>query len=147
MLDILSPIIKTQVRDFPVTTAANVDPSDASCFEQGMWFMFDTANAGHIIQATTASTCTYAFPIWSKKGEPTTQNLKQLACIFMQQFDADTDQFNSGASFTIGCPLTVASGLLTTTTTNDYVHAICVLPPASNNNKLRFTKVTPFVAK
>jgi hypothetical protein len=127
------------LRDFQVDSDY-VDPTSANIFAQGQWWQLDPVNANHIVPVV-AGNPTFAFPVWSKPGEGSTQVLDgQLTVLFLGQFDADTDQYDVLGVYTYGTALTVANGVLTPAVATDYVHAICSRPPDVNQNLLGFVR-------
>jgi hypothetical protein len=141
-LDILTPVYKTHFRDFRVSNANRVNPDHALTFEQGDWWTLDPANTNQIIPVGTTN-ATIAFPIWSKRGEGSTQVLTQLTTMFLGSFLADTDRYNATPAYATGDLLTCYNGVLEPqgTNINGTIHGIVVLAPASNSNMLRFVRM------
>ena len=139
MLDIRTPVIKVVIRDFQVADTY-LNPTVAGYFVAGQWWQLDPVNDGHVIPIAN-ETPALAFPVWSKRGEPSTQALGRVSVIYAGEFEADTDQFNTNVNYTVGQRLTVANGVLTPLVVGNYCHGITVRTPANNNNKLRFFRL------
>lgn len=132
------------LRNFPVTDPDRVDPSNANVFQQGQWWTMDTTagNERQIIPGCSGATVYLLFPIWSERGEPSTQALDNLTVIYSGNYVADSDQFVSGQAYAVGEPLVItAAGLLSRRiggVATYQIQAYVELPPANNGNLLRF---------
>jgi hypothetical protein len=137
MLSPFTDIKKLVYGDYPVSIAHEVDPNEAECFEQGMWFCLDTANSGKVKLGTGPG----AAPCWSRKGEPSTQVLGQVTLIIGGFLEAETDQYADSGITTGGALYVDADGKLNNASTGTQV-AWCVETPGDNaNGNLKFRRI------
>jgi hypothetical protein len=140
MLSPFTDIKKMVFGDYPVSNTEEVDPTDADCFEQGMWFCLDTAASGKVKLGTGAA----AAPCWSRKGEPSTQALGKVTLIIGGMLEAETDQYSASPSpaFAIGDSLYVdADGKLTNVSTGTQVAVLLETPAENANGNLKFRRI------
>lgn len=136
MLEIKTPRSHLILKEFSINSTY-VNPNNTGAFEQGEWWQLDTNNSESIVPITTGNPF-LAYPIWTKKGAYAAQSLNQVTVVYGGPLESDTDQFDSTATFTIGQQLMIENGVLTPVAGGNYVHAVVIIPPDSNSNKLRF---------
>jgi len=141
MLEIKTSKNQLVTREYKVPSSY-VNPNHANALEAGLWLQPDaTQTSTEYLTTIGTADVNLAFPIWSKKGEYSTQALTQVTAIVGGTLIALTDQYNSTENYTIQQQLTVENGVLTPRA-GGYaaytVHAIVLLPPDANNGKLLF---------
>jgi hypothetical protein len=138
MLSLLSEFRDIQLLDFPLSVSADTTPTSATAFTQGDWYYL-TGTGVSIVRVPNGTYPTFAFPIWSKQGEYSTQGLVQVSVIFGGGFLADTDRYDTTQAYTLNMALTVTNGLLTPVgQTGGTIHGYVIRTPGNNSGNLRF---------
>jgi hypothetical protein len=149
-LTILSSINELYRRDVAVDSVDLVTPTHADCLVSGMWVNFHSyGQVEDDTNGTTASpdfTNGLLFQVFTEKGDYSAQALTKVTVLSSFDYVAETDQFNTGATFATGKLLTVnTSGLLDLATTGDMVVAIAYGP--ASGGLLTYHRCSPFQAK
>ena len=140
MLTMLGRNEQLIIRDFGLAVALNADPTNATAFQQGDWYTL-AGTGTTIVRVANGNYPLLAFPVWSKRGEYTTQGLTQVSVILGGSFMASTDRYDTTANYTLGHELTVTNGLLTMCGQGQPIHGFVLRTPANNNGNLEFLRV------
>lgn len=150
MLAILSNVSSVRRQDFSAADSDLLNPLSTVplALEQGEWVTFDAD--GKVIRVTASVRPSYQ--AWSPKGDMGAQALGKLSVIFIGDYEAETDMYDSAVTYTIGEPLTAKTvtidaedraGLTNDVTgATDYIVGYVTKVPG-DSGKLRYQKINP----
>lgn len=166
-LDLITPVSDVHRRDLICADTNMVDPDHADHVKAGEWVGLDAnghAQEGGDDIAAGAGDSPVAgegpfYQVFSQKGDSAAQALGKICVIMSHDYEAETDMYRDGVTFSAGMALTISqtdmggSGtgddtrcVLDEAATNNIVVAICTMAPsATASGKLRFQRVAPHV--
>lgn len=162
--ELVSDILKDQVRDFALADKTIADPLNANAFVDGEWFIIDAsykaARAVAINAADNLATQT-SYPIFAERGrsDVLASSQRKVPLIFMGEWEADTRLFDATKAIgggaiinAVGMPLKVASITIGGKIVSGLVGAVAgdgepivgrvTRLPTNNGGKLRFVKAS-----
>ena len=107
MIDVLSYVSSQHRRDFAVADRDLLQPNSTSplALEQGEWVAADSDGNMDRITSSVLS----AVQVWTQRGDFTAQAIDKVSCLFIGEYEADTDMFDSARTYAVGDTLTAKS--------------------------------------
>jgi hypothetical protein len=166
-LDLLTPVSDTFRRDLIASDTAMIDPDDASCLNAGEWVGLDSSSQAQealddIAAGSGGSPIAGEGPfyqVFTQKGDYGAQALSKICVLMSMDYEAETDMYRTGVTFTVGMELTITNSdtggggtgddtrnILDEAASSDMVLAICTgVPSSTASGKLRFQRVSPYI--
>lgn len=121
--------------------------ADADEFEAGEWGEASTSAGSPVLNKVAAAVkiAGPAFAVFQATEDRTDRAATGEATVVYGVYIADTDQFESTETYSVGDPLTVEGGILVPAIAGDIVVAHVIIPPADNPdnaNHLRYSATT-----
>lgn len=133
MFDVLTPLDRLHRINFPI--------ADADEFEAGEWGEVSPANGGTMAKVVGNATA-MCYAVFQGTENRWDRLATQKATVVYGVYIADTDQYDSTATYDIDTPLTVTDGRLVPAAPGENVYAWVIIPPSANTeapDHLRFT--------
>jgi len=152
MLDTHSPMNDNFRRDREVADVSLLDPTSPNAFEAGEFLVIDTSRKLARIGVTSVPS---VLQIFTPRGDYSAQAIGKLAVIELSEYEASTDMYaDGGGGFVMGQGLTakqitvdaVTRSGLTQAATGEFVVAHVTDLPANNAGKIKFKRISPYVA-
>lgn len=150
MLAILSNVSSVRRQDFSVADSDLLNPLSTSplALEQGEWVTLDSDG---LVARVTASVRS-SYQLWSPRGDMGAQALGKASIVFIGDYEAETDMYDSAETYAVGEPLTAKTVTIDTESraglTNDvdggtdYIVGYVTKVPG-DSGKLRYQKINP----
>lgn len=139
---LVSPVERLERKDLKLADATLASPNHANPLLDGEFLEYDANYKG--IRAGGATLC---WIIWSERGRMDVQALRQVPCLYMGTYEADTLIMDPAGPIALGDPLMVTDVMIAALTKSglkkhdggtDLVIGYVTRIPSSNNSKLRF---------
>ena len=157
MLDVKTPIKNLYRKDLSLNDEDLIDPNETDCLAQGEWVYLNSSNKAIRITGSAPTAQPVAFQVFTQPGDVGAQAIGKVSVLYIGSYEAETDMFYESASdLSAGTELTIDlntvdgdtqnRGGLDTAASGNFVHAISLIDPDDNSDKLRYLKLaSPYV--
>lgn len=134
MFDVLTPLRKLHRLQYPI--------SDDDEFDAGEWGEVTIVGGDPQLAKITGDVSSVPYAVFQATEGRSDRAFTGQATVIYGTYIADTDQYDTSATFSVTDPLTVEDGVLVPADSEDLIVAWVLIPPGSNEeapSHLRYT--------